>query len=487
MDCGDNRCFNSPGYSGRMKWELKTVICLLTIWLFSIAALADETNSDPELTPSQLPNETKQQILTWNLYTLIGAHDRAGFTNVLWDGPADAALIEYAKVRARMESTNPAFRRIIFTNASAAIQAGCGDPMLKYLALRYSPQDLHDYQDLASKFFEIAKAIHRTTYPSLRKFYADARVLENLKQMTNEAFIFPIRIQTLPHLTNDLDVALTDNTMPSQEAYDAASFALSVSQNKFAYQRIYDSLGKLFDTWPYDYRIWLLAGQANVHMAWDARGTGWADTVTDEGWRAFNARLGVARRALEHAWILNQQDTAIAHEMMTVALGEGGDRKNMELWFNRAMDLDTNDFEACSHKLYYLEPKWYGSDDEQISFGRECVRSQKWGGRVPLILVDAHYGVCNRLDPSDRDAYWKRPEVWTDITASYERYFELNPAAINGYQKYAWYACEAEQWGKLNELLAKIKGAKINYNLFGGEDGYNKVLQLAREHGYKDD
>ena len=63
----------------------------------------------------------------------------------------------------------------------------------------------------------------------------------------------------------------------------------------------------------------------------------------------------------------------------------------MELWFDRAMELDPNDYDACYYKLYYLEPKWYGSVKDMLDFGRECVDSKVWGGRVPLVLTDAHY------------------------------------------------------------------------------------------------
>jgi len=48
---------------------------------------------------------------------------------------------------------------------------------------------------------------------------------------------------------------------------------------------------------------------------------------------------------------------------------------------NRAMKLDTNSYAACRSKIYYLEPKWHGSPEEMIAFGRQCVQSTKLGGR----------------------------------------------------------------------------------------------------------
>ena len=113
--------------------------------------------------------------------------------------------------------------------------------------------------------------------------------------------------------------------------------------------------------------------------------------------------------------------------MMRVELGQGKGRPRMELWFKRAADLNPNYYDAFYAKLYYLEPKWYGSPKDMIEFGRECVNSKKWGGQVPLILKDAHEALIKYEPAKDKPGYWKRPEVWKDINAAFEKFFALNP------------------------------------------------------------
>ena len=94
------------------------------------------------------------------------------------------------------------------------------------------------------------------------------------------------------------------------------------------------------------------------------------------------------------------------------------------------MALDPTDYNACSAKLYYPEPKWYGSTQDMLEFGRECVTNHAWGGNVPLILVDAHRSIQRQyVDKLEQTNYWKQPEVWTDIKASFDRFFELNQKA----------------------------------------------------------
>jgi hypothetical protein len=227
-----------------------------------------------------------------------------------------------------------------------------------------------------------------------------------------------------------------------------------------------------------------LKGEAYTQMGWNARGWGYANTVTEEGAKTFAADLATADQALNRAWELNPKDPQIAVQMMYVILGQSGNRDQMELWFHRAMELNPNDYDACFQKLFFLEPKWYGSTEAMLEFGRECVTNQAWGGHIPLILLDAHKSIQSQyVDGLEKTNYWKQPEVWTDLKSAFDRFFELNPDAIGWYQDYAWYAYQAEQWDTLNKIIPKL--GPINYSYFGGTNEFNKMVQLAKENAGK--
>jgi hypothetical protein len=59
-------------------------------------------------------------------------------------------------------------------------------------------------------------------------------------------------------------------------------------------------------------------------------------------------------------------------------------------WFNRAMALAPNYYDAAQLMSFYLEPRWYGSEDDAVEFARSCVSSTNWAGTVPLVLADVH-------------------------------------------------------------------------------------------------
>lgn len=211
------------------------------------------------------------------------------------------------------------------------------------------------------------------------------------------------------------------------------------------------------------------------------RGNGTADQVTDEGWRLFKERLEVAHNAVEHAWSLDPQDPQIPTLMISVVLGQQTGRPEMEKWFARAMRADPDNYEACRAKLHFLLPEWYGTRDDMVGFGRQCVASTNWGGRVPLILVDAHSEFDRTLSGQERNEYWFLPDVWPDIKAGYEKFALLNPDETRFRYPYAWYALRCLQTNDFVEQINLIRksDSDFNYGYFGGKTAFDQEWAFA--------
>jgi hypothetical protein len=235
----------------------------------------------------------------------------------------------------------------------------------------------------------------------------------------------------------------------------------------------------LFENWPTNHIPHLIKGLYYMNYAWFARGTGFADSVSEGGWKLYGQRLDRAEEAFETAWKMNPTDVRIAEEMLRKEQSQTRGRERMELWFGRAMALDTNSYTACNAKRYYLEPKWYGSPEELLAFGRECVQSTNWGGRVPLILAEAHEALSNYGLASEREKYWKNPKVWPDVKASYEKYLKLVPQSVTGPSRLVRYAYLCEQWDEFNQRVARL--STTNYAVFGGKEKFEAMVTEVKE------
>lgn len=429
------------------------------------------------------PQPSQQARLDWDLKTSVGAYEEVGNTDARWDESAKAALTEYARSVTKA-TADEEMREVIRTNCVAAIEAGCGDPLVRYLYARYYLTETNSPIEVADALCAAAVDLEKSSYPTIRKTYADIRAVSQVFSAYGKNWK---SVTSLPEiqrsLSRDIVATVQDKTLPPEEAHQVCSEALKLMTGSAAfYSQAYSSLEPIiFNNWPDASASWLLKSDAYYQMAWLARGGGYANNVSADAWKAFGEKLAVAETALNKAWELNPKDARIPAFMIRLAEGQQKSRPEMEKWFQRAMALDPNNYTACSYKLHYLYPQWYGSRDAMVAFGRECVASPTWGGSVPIILVDAHYEYAEYLSAEDRAAYYKQPDVWPDIKAAYEKFFSLNPDDTSVNKNYAWFAYQAEQWDAFNALVREIHPA--DYGFFGGKEEFDQMVQTAKSHG----
>jgi len=455
------------------------------------ARLADAAEDEPPTTSvdtalddavrKPTSDAAAERRFEWNVATLEGDYRRIGSTNAAWDAQATEALALFARMRCRRGDMGPlsaSFEKAV----KAAIGAGCSDPLVKYLNARFAGgPPMQATKTGVGVHVAAAQALDRSQYAEIRKYYGCLRAAEALKSAYGTGTNMPpkthqFRRAALAHLATVLE----DRQTPYEEVHEAcAQLMQEVETNKKQREEFFFAIeAPLFAHWTDRAGPHLLKGHFYVKYAWQARGSGMADTVTDGGWKLFGERLALAGLELELAWRLDPTDEQIPLNMMSVELGQGLGRERLETWFAHAMKLNPNSYAACMRKLNYLEPKWHGSPEEMLKFGRECLDSKEWGGRVPTILAEARWSLAGYLEEDKRKAYWTRPEVWEDGKASYETFFRRNPEAV-GYRKYyARYAYRCERWEELRAQLQYIRPA--DYEFFGGKAAYDRIVQEAK-------
>lgn len=204
-----------------------------------------------------------------------------------------------------------------------------------------------------------------------------------------------------------------------------------------------------------------ITGEYLTEYAWQARGGGTANTVTSTGWQKFGDRLRQARTAFETAWAADQKNTFAAAGMITVCMGDGSGRAEMEKWFSRALEADPGNFDACGRKLLCLEPKWGGSPSAMILFGRELTRrpADPRAVRIPVALVNAHWTLATLQRDGDQPdpAYFAdNPDAWDDVTRVYETYLKKVPGSRYHRTRYAVVAAWAGRWDVANAQFDRL-------------------------------
>ena len=146
-------------------------------------------------------------------------------------------------------------------------------------------------------------------------------------------------------------------------------------------------------------------GSSHIDQAWEARGGGWANDVTQEGWKGFYANLKIAAVNLTEAWKLHPERPYAPFKMITVAMGMSSDDGNsIRLWFQRTIMAQSDYLPAYHQYLFARRPRWGGSHQEMIKLGEECLYTCRFDTTVPEVYLDAIY-----MSAGDMDNFLWRP------------------------------------------------------------------------------
>jgi len=101
---------------------------------------------------------------------------------------------------------------------------------------------------------------------------------------------------------------------------------------------------------------------------WKARGSGYADTVTEEGWRLLAERLDMGRKVLEEAQALPAKCPEWFLAMQNIALAASWDRDKLDALFERATAFEPDYYYYYRIQAQALMPKWGGEDGDMPKF-----------------------------------------------------------------------------------------------------------------------
>lgn len=140
-----------------------------------------------------------------------------------------------------------------------------------------------------------------------------------------------------------------------------------------------------------------LRGKTEKELAWVKRGGDWAGNVNDTQWKGFAEHLKSARDLLGRAARLRPDRPEPAGSMIGVAMGEGMDFKELRAWFDRSVSAQFDYLPAYSSMLWAGRPRWGGSHEFMLAFGKACAETKRYDTAVPSRLMTAALEVTEEL------------------------------------------------------------------------------------------
>ncbi len=135
-----------------------------------------------------------------------------------------------------------------------------------------------------------------------------------------------------------------------------------------------------------------------VGYGWKARGSGYADTVTEERWAVFGERLKQAMAALDEAKRISDTDPCWYAVGLQLALGTGAPADDFDALVKGAVAIEPTFWGIDTQRAYSLLPRWYGKPGDWVKYAdsvakREGGLGEEGYARVVIHMADFYADV----------------------------------------------------------------------------------------------
>ncbi len=196
--------------------------------------------------------------------------------------------------------------------------------------------------------------------------------------------------------------------------------------------------------------------------AWNARGTGYSNEVTEEGWRLFHERIEAARITLDKAKKLPKKCPVWWQVQMKVALGQSWSKADFAKLFEEAKAFEPQYFPYDLAQAKFLMPRWYGDEgDWEAAALKEIERPSGLG------LEGYARVICDQRGYYD-EIFNETKASWRKTRQGFELMRKSYPDSAEVLNAYCRLACIAEDRVLAKDLFAQI-GDKVILYCWGGE------------------
>jgi hypothetical protein len=218
-----------------------------------------------------------------------------------------------------------------------------------------------------------------------------------------------------------------------------------------------------------------LAG-AYTSYAWDARGTGTSDSVTDNGWRLFNERLEKAEAILDQDSVLSENCPESFLVRQQIAQGQGMEKETALV--KRAISLYPDYYYYYRIHATLLLPKWYGEEGDASKFAAESadgIGGKKEDGDI-LYFEIAGGLVCPCDEPEFNRMSWARMQK--GFSAAEQKY----GVSTTNLNLFALMAAKFDDSVAADAAFKRI-GDNWDRNAWITEDYFNQIKGWASQVG----
>ena len=214
---------------------------------------------------------------------------------------------------------------------------------------------------------------------------------------------------------------------------------------------------------------------AYIEYAWHARGRGYSDTVTRDGWNLFRERVKLARTTLLQAARLREKCPYWFEAMQMVALAQGWDKAPNRELLDRAAAFEPAYYHYYREYANFLLPKWYGEEGEVEAFAAELLKRPDTPDNAVTYFEVASLIACPCSSGSNRTDLGELS--WPEIKKGYVTLDKSYGMSNRKRNRFAYMATLAKDKSAAQEAFAQI--ANRDNSVWASNEFFESVKSWA--------
>jgi len=335
-------------------------------------------------------------------------------------------------------------------------RAGVDEPLVLWATAWAAWEWREGYRDALTKLHQAAR--HKTVkdYPAtlqlmIRKQIYDIDENRNDDEPTHKEEYYKAGLQAVMDATSyapDDDEILWHDTCH-------LFHTLHVEKHKADMEKLAETPG--FTPWVQE----MMQGRLASALGWNSRGSGFANTVTQEGFREFVGKMPLAAAHFRKAWELRPDRADSAVQMIdilkTARFAEEGE--TTRLWFDRAVAAQFDATAAYYDYVWALRPRWGGTVNAIRCLLLACALTDRPDTEVAEVTLKLVDFVRSDSSAKDERAVLRSPDLKQPLLHTARRLAEEpsriweRPWRFADLGVYAW---KAGEYAMANDLLHQV-------------------------------
>lgn len=436
------------------------IVCVIGLSFLCIrgtSLLEGTITSIPVDNDSYTYTQYNREIVDWLKKYLWKDYKERGHQSPEFDSKVKSVLDNYALYRLGIYDDEYGYD--IQTDLQNIINSGCSDPRLSYIFGNVLFRNGGAIERAKVIVNNSLNALEQSEYPAYHLYFAANKLIRIYEKAgcDDEEILDPLYQKKMRCLAR---AAADERFRDGNQRYYIDTFIYQFD-SWGNYPRGLDKFMEEYEQLE-DVDPWIdcmVRGRYHIAVGWEARGGGYANSVTEEGWEVFHRELSTAADYLMRAYELHPDYPEAATYMIHVRMTSAGELSEEE-WFLRAVNGQFDYYLAYHMYLQALRPRWGGSHKAMLKFGTACLGTKRFDTQVPRVYLESLREIAADYTTGGS---WVKPFQKRGVYKKVQRYFEstLNSPreGLDYYREnsaYALYAWACGEFEDAREIINEL-------------------------------